>query len=195
MNVFPATLIRMRKSGQARVLSNEQQDHLFDVIQQHRHAEKNTAIMQISFKLGLRAQEISLLQIKEVAQLNQSGTDFKLLEIMSLPAAYTKGADAMGRSKNLYQRKTISFDTQSFDKLIRQIEKMAKAGADIQPEDFYPPLKRHKGKSRDLPMVDSALRHALKVFLDLRLSKAGKLKPSEALFLSQKGSPYSPNTL
>ncbi len=58
----------MPKSGQARVLTSKQQDHLFAVIQQHRHPEKNTAIMQISFKLGLRAQEIALLQIKEVAQ-------------------------------------------------------------------------------------------------------------------------------
>ena len=53
----------------------------------------------ISFKLGLRAQEIALLQIKEVARLNTTGTGFKLLEVMALPAAYTKGADAMGRSK------------------------------------------------------------------------------------------------
>lgn len=56
--------------------------------------------MQISFKLGLRAQEIALLQIKEVAQFNKAGTGFKLLEVMSLPAAYTKSADAMKRSKN-----------------------------------------------------------------------------------------------
>ncbi len=42
----------MPKTGQARVLTAEQQDHVFDVIQYHRHPEKNTAIMQISFKLG-----------------------------------------------------------------------------------------------------------------------------------------------
>lgn len=92
----------MAKSGQARVLTAEQQDHVFDVIRHHRHPEKNTPIMQISFKLGLRAQEIALLQIKEIAKLNASGTDFKLLEVMSLPAAYTKGADAMGRSQSPY---------------------------------------------------------------------------------------------
>lgn len=99
----------MAKSGQARVPTAEQQRHLFDVIQAHRHPEKNTAIMQISFKLGLRAQEIALLQIKEVARLNASGTNFNLLEVMSLPAAYTKGTDAMGRSKTHYVRRTISF--------------------------------------------------------------------------------------
>ncbi|MCW8829256.1 MAG: site-specific integrase [Gammaproteobacteria bacterium] len=185
----------MPKSGQARVPNAEQQRHLFEVIQQHRHPEKNTAIMQISFKLGLRAQEIALLQIKEVAQLSPSGTDFKLHEVMSLPAAYTKGADAMKRSKTQYQRKSISFDIDTFNKTVRQIEAMAKAGADIRPEDFYPRVKKHKGKSRDLPIVDPALRTALTDYLELRLSKEKSAKPTDPLFVSQKGGPYSPNTL
>tara|TARA_R100000687_G_scaffold81922_3_gene79874 strand:+ start:2172 stop:2336 length:165 start_codon:yes stop_codon:yes gene_type:complete len=54
----------MPKSGQSRVLTAEQQGHVFDVTQHHRYPEKNTAIMQISFKLGLRAQAIALLEIK-----------------------------------------------------------------------------------------------------------------------------------
>ncbi len=185
----------MPKSGQARVLTAAQQDHVFDVIQHHRHPEKNTAIMQISFKLGLRAQEIALLQIKEIAKLNPSGTDFKLLEVMSLPAAYTKGADAMGRSQSQYQRRTVSFDVESFDQVVRQVEALAKAGASVNPEDFYPPVRKHRGKSRDLPMVDAALRKSLTDYLRLRLEKARTLKPSSPLFITQKGGPYSPNTL
>ncbi|MFA0813885.1 tyrosine-type recombinase/integrase [Microbulbifer epialgicus] len=185
----------MAKSGQARVPTATQQCHLFQVIQEHRHPEKNTAIMQVSFKLGLRAQEIALLQVKEVAKLNPSGTEFKLLEVMSLPATYTKGADAMKRSKSHYQRKTISFDIKSFDKVVRQIEALAKSGAKVNPENFYPPVKQHKGKSRDLPIVDQDLRDALVQHLNLRLSKREKLKPSSPLFITQKGGPYSPNTL
>lgn len=185
----------MPKTGQARVLTPEQQDHVFDVIKNHRHPEKNMAIMQISFKLGLRAQEIALLQVKEVARLNPSGTDFKILEVMSLPAAYTKGADALGRSKSQYQRRTISFDVESFNNIIRQVEALAKAGSIINPKDFYPSTRLHRGKSRDLPMVDSELRAALDEYLDFRLKKAGTLKPSSPLIVTQKGGPYSPNTL
>ncbi len=185
----------MAKSGQARVPTPEQQRHLFQVIQDHRHPEKNTAIMQVSFKLGLRAQEIALLQVKEVAKLNPTCTEFKLLEVMTLPAAYTKGADAMKRSKSHYQRKTISFDIDSFDKVVRQIEALTKSGAEVNPEIFYPPVKQHKGKSRDLPMVDQDLRDALVQYLNLRLGKGEKLKPSSPLFITQKGGPYSPNTL
>ncbi|WP_414729837.1 hypothetical protein [Zhongshania aliphaticivorans] len=151
--------------------------------------------MQISFKLGLRAQEIALLQINEIAKLNVTGKYFKLLEVMSLPAAYTKGADAMGRSQSQYQRKTISFDVESFDKVVRQIVALAKACAPVNPEDFYQPVRKHKGKSRDLPMVDAALRAAFTDYLRLRLEKARTLMPSSPLFITQKGGPYSPNTL
>ena len=59
----------MSKTGQARVLTPVQFAHLLSVIQEHRHLEKNTALVQISFKLGLRVQEIALLQIKDVAEL------------------------------------------------------------------------------------------------------------------------------
>ena len=184
----------MPKNGQARVPSLDEQRHLFEVIKLNRHPEKNTAIIQISFKLGLRAQEIALLQIKEIAQLKSRG-DFKLLQVMTLPAAYTKGADAMKRSKTKYSRKTISYKKETFDQLIRQVEKLAQAGASINPEDFYPPVKQHKGKSRDLPMVDSDLRDALNDYLKLRLLKDPNLKPTDPLFITQKGGPYSPNTL
>lgn len=185
----------MPKSGQARVPTQNQQRQLFDAILKHRHPEKNTAIMEISFKLGLRAQEIALLQIKEVAKLTKAGTAFQILEIMSLPAAYTKGADAMGRSKTHYRRKMISFDVESFNKVVQQIELLVKSGVDIDPEIFYPPVKKHRGKSRDLPMVDPALRISLSEYLSFRLSKDKKLSPSSPLFVTQKGVPYSPNTL
>jgi len=184
----------MPKSGQARVPSPEEQRRLFEVIQSKRHPEKNTAIMQISFKLGLRAQEIALLQIKEIAQI-ESGGEFKLLKVMTLPAAYTKGADAMNRSKTQYDRKTISFKKEAFDQMIRQVEKLASLGATIEPEDFYPPVTKHKGKSRDLPIVDQELKKALTDYLVIRLSNDPQLKPSDHLLITQKGGPYSPNTL
>jgi len=43
----------MSKTGQARVLRPEQFAHLLNV-KEHRYPEKNTALVQISFKLGLR---------------------------------------------------------------------------------------------------------------------------------------------
>jgi len=56
----------MSKIGQARVLDEDQFAALLAEIQKNRHPEKNTLLMEISFKLGLRVQEIALLRIKEV---------------------------------------------------------------------------------------------------------------------------------
>jgi len=188
----------MSKTGQARVLTPEQFAHLLSVIQEHRYPEKNTALVQISFKLGLRVQEIALLQIKDVAELGPESSgrrSFKLKEILALPAAYTKGADALKRSQSTYQRRRISFSVHDFDKLVRQIETMAKAGAEIKPEDFYPEVKKHRGKSRDLPMYDVALRTSIESYLAIRLEANPAMKKTDPLFLTQKGGPYSPNTL
>ena len=190
----------MSKTGQARVLTPEQFAHLLHVIQEHRYPEKNTALVQISFKLGLRVQEIALLQIKDVAELGpgSSGSgqrSFKLKEILALPAAYTKGADALKRSKSTYQRRRISFSVHDFHQLVQRIESMAKAGAAIKPEEFYPEVKKHRGKSRDLPMNDVALRTAIDNHLVTRLAVHQSVKRTDPLFLTQKGGPYSPNTL
>ncbi|WP_020211039.1 site-specific integrase [Gilvimarinus chinensis] len=189
----------MPKYGQARVPTPAEKRHLFDVIKQHRHPEKNTAIMQISFKLGLRAQEIALLQIKEVCRLSKASKStprtFELHQIMALPAAYTKGADALGRSAKKYERKSVSFSVDEFNRVVEQIKALAVAGAKIDPESFYPPVKKHKGKSRDLPLVDLELRNSLTEYLALRLERDPNVKPGDPLFISQKGGSYSPNTL
>lgn len=141
--------------------------------------------------LAPRAQDVALLQIKEIAKLNLSGADFKLLEVMSLPAVYTKGADAMGRSQSQYQRRTVSFDVESSNQVVRPVEALAltKAGAVVNPIDFYQPIRKHRGKSRDILM------DTLADYLRLRIGKAWTLKPSFPHFISQKGGGNSPNTL
>ncbi|WP_419601512.1 tyrosine-type recombinase/integrase, partial [Thiolapillus sp.] len=48
---------------------------------------------------------------------------------------------------------------------------------------------------RDLPLVDPDLREALEQYLIVRIEKQRSLKPSDPLFITQKGGPYSPNTL
>lgn len=189
-----------RKSGQARVLTAEQQRHLFNEIAKHRYPEKNTAIMRISFCLGLRVQEIALLELKEVCSLGPARKTvarfFKLREILKLPASYTKGANATGMSNaTRYKRKSLTFNIEQFNNVIKQVQELSKAGADIDPKLFYPPLQNRKGRSRDLPLVDPDLRDALEAYLEVRLANDISAKPSDRLFLTQKGGPYSPNSL
>lgn len=188
----------MSKSGKARVLTPAQFTHLLNVIRQHRWPEKNTAIIQVSFKLGLRAQEMALLQIKEVAELEFRGNrtvGFRLKEILALPANITKGSGVTKRTGTPYHRRRISMTIDEFNRTLRQVEELARAGAEIKPEKFHPAVQQRKGRSRDLPMADLALREALTEYLELRLSKDPSLKPTDPLFISQKGGPYSPNTL
>lgn len=92
----------MSKTGQACVLTPEQFAHLLGEIKEHRYPEKNTALVQISFKLGLRVQEIALLQIKEVAELSSRSSGqryFRLKEILALPSVYTTSANTLKLSK------------------------------------------------------------------------------------------------
>jgi len=186
-------------AGQARVPTPKEEQHLFDVIQQHRYPEKNTAIMRISFCLGLRVQEIALLELKEVCRLGPERKTvprkFKLHQVLHLPKGYTKGADAMNRSKKKYERKTVSFSVERFNQILEQVEALAKVDAPIDPTKFYPPLKHHEGKGRDLPMVSEALREALENYLAVRLKNDISAKPTDRLFITQKGGSYSPNTL
>ena len=63
---------------------------------------------------------------------------------------------------------------------------MAKAGATINPKDFYPEVKKHRGKSRDLPMNDFALRNALENYLSIRLSISPQVKKTEPLFMQRQ---------
>lgn len=181
----------MAKLGQAAILTTEQQCLLFEVLKLHHHPEKNTAIMQICFKLGLKAREIALLRIKEIAKINPTGTSFQLLDVMSIPTY----RDADRRPKSYYQRRIVSFGINNFNKLVRQIEVLAKAGEQINPESFYPPIKQYNRKSRDLPLVDEDLRKSLIDHLALRIGKCSPLKPSDNLFINQKKRPYSPNSL
>ena len=181
-------------------MTAEQQRHLFREIANHRHPEKNAAIMRISFCLGLRVQEIALLELKEVCSLGTArktvARSFKLREILKLPASYTKGANATGKSDSpRYKRKSLTFSVDQFDNVVRQIQELAKAGADIDPKLFYPALQERKGRSRDLPLVDPDLLEALSAYLEVRLAKDINANPSDRLFLSQKGGPYSPNSL
>ncbi len=190
----------MPKSGQAAVPTPAEFALLRARIAEQRHPEKNAAIMQVSFKLGLRVQEIALLQVKEVAFINKpddTGLPFTLKKTLKLPANYTKGANAVRGSTRKYKRTALTFKVEQFNQVVQQITDLARRDPDaaVDPENFYPPAQKRSGKARDLPMVDPDLRQALGDYLLLRLAANSQLKASDPLFVSQKGGPYSPNSL
>ena len=114
---------------------------------------------------------------------------------MNLPAAYTKSTVTMHGIRQLLVRTSIDqLHCRGLKIIVRQIESMAIADSEIQPEDFYPPVRQYMGKSRDLLMLDSEQRTALLDDLNLRIDKS-VTGPPPLFFIPLKGVPCSPNTL
>ncbi|MBL4864870.1 MAG: tyrosine-type recombinase/integrase [Pseudomonadales bacterium] len=136
------------------------------------------------------------IRIREVADIGpQYPLGYKIKDVLILPKNFTKGARATKRLSTEPQRTSVRFNLAKFEKIVRQIEKLAQSGTEINPEDFYPEIKKKGGKTRELPLVDIALRKSIERYLDFRLLENPQLKVNHPLILSQKGSAYSPNTL
>jgi len=163
----------------------------------YRYPAKNALIIQISFKLGLRAQEMSLLRIREIAALSDEfSCGYKIKDVLVLPKSFTKGARAMAAIGNkTNERTSVRFTVAEFDRLVKQIAKDARRKKKLDATDYHPAIKKSGGHTRELPLADSALLEAISRYLDERMALKKTLKPNDPLFLSQKGGPYSPNTL
>lgn len=187
----------MAKNGQAKVLSNEELCAVLDEIEHHRYPAKNALIIQISFKLGLRAQEMALLRIREIATLSDEfSCGYKIKDVLVLPKSFTKGARAMAAIGNkTNERTSVRFTVAEFDRLVAQIAKDARRIKTLDATDYYPVIKKSGGQTRELPLADSALLEAIARYLDERITLKKLLKPNSPLLLSQKGGFYSPNTL
>jgi hypothetical protein len=149
-----------------------------------------------NIKLGLRVQEMALLRISEVAEAGLSfSKGYKLKDILVLPKGFTKGARATSKDKSSPVWRSVRFTLEEFDRVVKDIVKLAKAGINVNPEDYYPELKPKGGKTRELPIEDSGLKATLESYLNLRISLNPQLKALDPLILSQKNGPYSPNPL
>ena len=187
----------MAKNGQAKVLSNDELQCVLDEIENHRYPEKNALLIQISFKLGLRAQEMALLRIREVATLGaQFARGYDIKDVLVLPKSFTKGARAVAANGNKENTRTsVRFTIAEFDRLVAKIGRDARAGKSLDASEYYPEQKKPGGLTRELPMADSSLLDAIARYLDVRMADQKPLKPNDPLLLSQKGGFYSPNTL
>lgn len=156
-------------------------------------------IIKLSQCLGLTAQEIAALDVQRVASLDRQygKTDclFTLNKILTTPNGSLIKTHKEGRAKAQYKRKSVTFSLEEFNKVVHEIIAMTKAGQDIEPEYFYPIKIPHSASGRDLPIVDKSLVEALQSYLKLRLIQEPHLKPTDWLIVTQKGGPYSPNTL
>ncbi|MDO8909527.1 MAG: site-specific integrase [Pseudohongiella sp.] len=187
----------MPRNGKARILSREQKNHVLSKIKVHRHAEKNIAIMQVSFNLGLRVQEIAFLEVKDVADMNATCTDFKLFDEISLSRGYRNPPPAPRKYYNMKRpvRRSVTFELKEFEAMLTDVWNAGQRGEAIDTRSFYPDIRVLRRSARVIPMVEGCLREALENYLRLRIESEGKIMPSARLFITQKGGAYSPDTL
>lgn len=75
------------KEGQAKVLSDQEFKRVLSYVRKGIHSKRNIALLYFSFRLGLRAKEMSLLRIDDVL-----APDGELIEEVALRSSITKGA-------------------------------------------------------------------------------------------------------
>ncbi len=188
----------MAKDGKAKVLDDNEFASLIACVREHRHPSKNVLIFMISFKLGLRVQEIALLRLREVIEIGPKfPKGYKLKSILILPKSFTKGARAMAGKGRKPVRTSVRFTIREFDTMLERVEKDVKAGLEIEAERYYPEVKQRGGKTRELPLVSKELLMAIEDHIDERIDGGEVLRPESPLILSQKGhlKAYTPNSL
>ncbi len=86
-------------------------------IEHRQYPAKYALTIQISFKLGLRAQEMALLRIREIAALSDEfSCGHKVNDVLVLPKSFTKGARAIPTNGNTTNARTsVCFTVTEFD--------------------------------------------------------------------------------
>lgn len=192
--------------GKAHVFTPHQLTTVLKAIERNRHPEKNLCIVLLSFCLGLRAQEIALLENQFLIDINdQHPAGFVVKPELKLPSRVTKGARAtqpellasdMTPAQLREGRRSVRFSLTEFDALIRQVSKDARADADpLEPTEYYPERKLKKGRTRELAIEDPLLRQAIHNYTLVKMGSSQRLYKKHPFLLSQKGSPYSPNSM
>jgi len=93
----------------------------------------------------------------------------------------TKGARATVAAKRDSVRTSVRFAVDEFDRIIRLVEKAAKAGKAIDPYDYYTEIKRKSGKTGQLLLAVDALLGAISRYLDSKIYSGEILKQNSPL--------------
>ena len=191
--------------GQAKVFTADELTRVFQAIGARKHPERNLCVVLLSFSLGLRAQEIALLENQFLLDVgDQYPAGFEVASELVLPARVTKGARATASGPDELEsdpeerkmgRRSVRFSIPEFDQLVKRIVADGQSGKTIEPTDYYPPRPKKKSKTRTLPLVDPLLRQAIHNYTLVKLDNQSRIYKKSPFIVSQKDGGYSPNTM
>ena len=192
--------------GKAHVFKPHELTKVLRAIESNRHPEKNLCIVLLSFSLGLRAQEIALLENQFLLDIDdQYPAGFKVKDELRLPRRVTKGARAtkpeiepekMTPVELREGRRSVRYSLAEFDNIIKQVTSDARLHeGKLEPTDYYPERKVKKGKTRELALEDPLLRQAIYNYTMVKMGNAQRLYKKGPFLVSQKDTAYSPNSM
>jgi integrase len=185
-----------RQKKKARIISDAEQLMVYEVIKEHRHAEKNLAILKLVFVLGLTVKEISGLTISDVATVKDGGDKFILKEKISIyPPNSAHELSWILEHKTTSDTTLVRMLREDFDRLVMDVARKAKRGELINPIHYRPEPKKYHKTSRQIALLDKSLTSALSDYLYQMIDGLRYLSEDMPLFITQKNGPYSPNTL
>ena len=86
---------------------------------------------------------------------------------------------AIGNKTN--ERTSVRFTVAEFVRLVKQIAKDARRRKSLTAADYYRPIKKSGGLTREPPLADSALLAAISRYLDELMTLKKPLKPNDPL--------------
>jgi integrase len=182
-----------RTKGKTKALTPDQVKHVFAQLKTRRYPEKNKAILMLSFSLGLTAQEIARLRIKDIAD-----TTSNVISVRDHITIYPRQQSSRHATAMRENHKGYHISRAQFDALISRVAADALQGLTINAADYYPQKQRYQRALRILPLDDKELRDTLFDYLVIRLDQDECLSSdqlSAPFVLTQKKVGYSPNTL
>jgi len=194
-----------KKSGKSQILNQEQKLHVLDVLQDHRYPEKNRAIFGLCFYLGLKAQTIAGLKIRDIAKASCcKSRRFDLRKALNLPKDFVKSRRDELRQAPKYQRRFVSLSLKQFEEIVSRVQKDMLAGLSLNFIDYLPSIKPPTNSIKRSYLLDNNelsklliehLNYLETVYLPTGSGVKRKLSLTDPLFVTQKGGHYSPNTL
>jgi len=176
-------------------LTSDELERVFDVIKNRRHPEKNTALIRLSFTLGLTPKELANLRVLDIFYPWDASEDLRIRnELRVVPQRYRSNKYDRSAAAIRQNVRSLRFSLAEFERVLKDVEIRVLNDEPIVPEHYYPIKNKYFKRTRAVPLSDDFLISALNKYMSV-LMKHESFDQNSYFFISQKGGAYSANTL